>query len=207
MLTSIKHLMKWATPKLLWCHWDHVTRSALLILSCFGSKWSKLVQREPNVLTQPAQEAARQHMMQIPVCDWASDVGLIPHQQAVWCLTHCVFLLLWLNVFCIDISLQTLSSVSVKACLAASRAAPRLLWARYYRLCTSGTQGDSANLLCRSSKAPSGFFSPLVFRIVWQSFRYYKVTTGWLQSVCRNILKLRDMDALQRESVFSENIS
>lgn len=78
-------------------------------------------------------------------------LGLMSHQQAVWCriLTHCLFLL---NFVCIHISLQTLSSVLVEACLAAPVFLGQITQALH-----TWTQGDSANLLCRSSKAPSGW--------------------------------------------------
>lgn len=123
-----------------------------LILSRFGNEWSRLV--------RGVQMCQHSHHRRLRGSTWCTSqpatglfyVGFTSHHQAVWCvfLMHCVFLLLLLNFGCIDISLQTLSPVLLQACcLQAS-------WVRFHRPSTPELR-DSANLLCKSPKSPSGW--------------------------------------------------
>lgn len=84
----------WATLKLLWCHWDHVTRSVLLFLSRFGNEWSRLVQGD-----QMCWHSCHRRLRGSTWCRSQPATGLF------------TFLL---NFVCIDISLEALSSVLVR---------------------------------------------------------------------------------------------
>lgn len=143
--------------KLLWCHRDHVTRSALLFWAALetngrGSfEGAKCADAAVTGGCQAAHDA--DHSLRL-----GFYLGFSSHRQAVPCVSDArCFLVLKpkLNLACIYIGLQTLSSVLAECVWQLGRPPPRL--DLIPQALHTWTQGDSANLVCRSSKAPSGW--------------------------------------------------